>query len=172
MMIKADKFIFCREHQLSCTLFLFCPQYMLESQHYFISPHDKSADFCCPAEQEWRSRRTECRSRSALYWYCCLVLILSQSSGSLIIDAFHHSPRPLMSLTGECWDVFLLSSWTILTKILMEAEQLPECNAEMFIELKWKCQKRIGEEKPDKKDSRLTLPACLEWNPRQPHRVP
>lgn len=147
MMIKADKFLFCREHQLSCTLFLFCPQpqYMLESRPYPISPHDKSAGFCCPAEQKWRSRRTVCRSCSALSWYCCLVLILPQSSCSLITSAFHHSPQPLMSLTGECWDVFLLSSWTVLTEVLMEAEQLPKCAAETFIELKWKwaCQKRL-----------------------------
>lgn len=66
------------------------------------------------------------------------VKLFTAGNRTKITDLFHPSLQALMSHAGEPWDVFSLSSCTVLTEVLMEAEQPPKYAAEMFIQLKWK----------------------------------
>ena len=65
-------------------------------------------------------------------------MLFTAGHGTKITNLFYPDLQSLISLTGEGWGVFFLSSCTVLTKVLMEAEEPPEYAAEMFIELKWR----------------------------------
>lgn len=141
----------------SCTLCCLCPQlqHVLESQLWPTSPCDKRAGFCCssPGEQllgpGWRRGRRVCAPHSASLLIALLntdpvpVVLFTAGNRTKITNLFYPGLQSLISLDGEGWGVFFLSSGAVLTKVLMEAEQPPEHAAETFIELKWKsaCQK-------------------------------
>lgn len=71
------------------------------------------------------------------------IILLTAGSQDEINNLFHPGLQALTSLTAEGRHVFFLSCCTVVTEVLMEAEQPPEYPAEMFIELQWKrsCQK-------------------------------
>jgi len=115
-----------------------------------ISPCGKAAVFfcSCPGEQllgpGWRRGRRVCASHSLSLLIPLLstdhvpVVLFTAGNRTKITNLFYPGPQSLISLTGEGWDVFLLLSCTVLTKVLMEVEQPPDYAAEMLIELKWK----------------------------------
>lgn len=72
-----------------------------------------------------------------------LIVVLADGKRIKYTNLFYPGLQSLISLAGEGWDVFLLSSCTVLTKVPMKADQPPEYAAETFTELKWKqtCQK-------------------------------
>ena len=120
-----------------------------ESQVCPISASDERAGFCCSfLVSVAAGTRLEKREEGMCISTSFLVLLLSTDPDPIILltagsqdeinNLFHPGLQALTSLTAEGRHVFFLSCCTVVTEVLMEAEQPPEYPAEMFIELKWK----------------------------------
>lgn len=97
-----------------------------------------------PGQKRGRRRGSEAASHSVSLLIPTLssdpvpVMLFTAVNRTKITSLFYPGLQTLVTLTGEGWEVFFLSSCTFLTKVLTEAEQPPEYAAETFIELKWK----------------------------------
>lgn len=129
-----------------------CPQlqHLQESQVCPISASVKRAGFCLRIwwvrllAPGWRRGRRVCASNPGSSLVLLLstdpdpIILLTAGSRAEINNLLHPGLQPLTSLPAEGRNVFFLSWCTVVTEVLMEAEQPPVCATERFIELKWK----------------------------------